>query len=410
MDKVNKQDKKPLKARWKAYTNSLDDAAKQRFITFIAYVGVLSLAILSSSFGLLFDIENFNATRFITGVCFNIAFSLIALILSLKDGRLTNQSKKVGELFETKKVFKSKVDQIVDDDAFRQWNDYKYEKEREEYVLNELAAIGIYDWQYLQISEKDLYELMSTPKEDIHFRVSRRDNREDICSLDQITEYQYQVIMLYRQGKYTFNKLNHSYFKNQVGRNDYKYYADNQDKDTKLEFWAFFYRICMIIIFSAIFSLAIINPSESSSSQIIYDTISRIVNVCFSIFFGYSLAHDEAQRLIKSLEFKIGMIEQYLVDITSGIFVPKHRDEIIRAKLDEIRSNKTQNEQPTNNVPPKEEKCLESAKETKIEQKVEETKVEQTDFEEELVINPDDYEYIKAMLDVKHKQEQKGHN
>lgn len=409
----NKEPKntKPLKERLKAYKDSLDDAAKQRFITFVAYIGVITLAILTSSLSLLFDIDNFNATRFITGICFNIAFSLIALILSLKDGRLGNQSKKVGELADVKREFKNTVDQVVDDDAFRQWNDHHYEKEREEYILTELINIGIYDWQYLAISEQDLKDLLVAPKENITFRVSRRENRIDTCSLDQITEYQYQVIMLYRQGNFKFPKLNHSFFKHQAGKNDYKYYAENQDKDTKMEFWAFFYRIMMIVIFSGITALAVINPTQSEGSQVLYDIISRIVNVVFSIFFGYSLAHDEARRLVRSLGFKISIIKQYLVEVSTGIFVPKNRNELIKAKLEEIMANKTRNENETNKQPQESEKCLQDAKETKIEQKSEETKAKENkkteSDDEELVINPEDYEFIKSMLDVKHKQEQK---
>lgn len=416
MSKEKTKSQKPsIRARFKAYREGLDDAGKQRLITYLAYLGVVALAVLSSSLSLLFDIENFDAVRFATGVCFNIAFSLIALILSIKDGRLGNDTKKAGELFETKKEFKQTVDQIIDDDSFRQWTDYDYEKERKDYVMSELNKISIYDFQYLVIPEATLEKLKSEPLDNITYRKSRKTNEIDTCSLDQITEYQYQVIKLFREGKFTFRKLKHDFFKSQDGRNDYKHFGDIQDQDTKATFFAFFYRIMMIVIFSGIMALAVVNPNKSPVEQIAFDILSRIFNVCVSIFFGYSLAHDEARRMIDSLCFKITKIKSYLVDISTGIFVPKGRDEIIKEKIEEIRRNKTRNNNGTDKQPTEEQKPLETAE---TEQKSETDEpipipIEETPAqdEEELVIDPEDYEFIKTVLKVRHEDKnKKGQN
>lgn len=332
---ANKKEKKAAKI--KTAIKNLNDAEKQRAITWLAYIGTIALAVLTSCLTLIFDIEHFDPGYFFCQLAFNIAFSLIMLILSLRDGRLGNENRKSGELFELRREYKRTICQVVDEDSFREWNDQLYEKERQSYVMGELAKANINDYQYLLVSDADLLELTRTPKENVPYRLSRRDREMKYVSLDQITQYQYEVIKIFRQGKYTFNKINHSFFKSANGRNEYKYYADTQDQDKKAQFWGFFYRILMIVIFSAIMALAVVNPTQSSGQTVAYETLSRIFNVLASMFFGYSLAHDEMRRAINRFEFIIRTIGQYLADVTSGIFVAKNRDEIIKAKLEEIR-------------------------------------------------------------------------
>ena len=83
--------------------SSMNDADKQRLVTYFAYIAVILLAVLSSSLNLIFDPKNFDFKRYVISVCFTIAFSTIALLLSLKDGRLSNETRRKGELYETKK-------------------------------------------------------------------------------------------------------------------------------------------------------------------------------------------------------------------------------------------------------------------------------------------------------------------
>ena len=100
---MTKKDKAPLRERFKNTLTKFNDSEKQRILTWLCYVAVISLAILTSSLTLFFDTENFNASVFFCSLCFNLAIAILMLILSLRDGRLSNETRKSGELYEIKK-------------------------------------------------------------------------------------------------------------------------------------------------------------------------------------------------------------------------------------------------------------------------------------------------------------------
>lgn len=305
-----------------------NDADKQRLTTYLAYIAVVLIAILSSSLNLLFDLSNFDAKKYAISVCFNIAFGVVALLLSLKDGRLSNETRRKGELYETKQEFKKQSSFIVDDDSFRQWNDELYEKEKLDYIKTELSKINITDLDYLKLNDKQLKTLLT---EEIEFN-----NK----ALDKINEDQLETIKKYRDGKFVYKKLPYTFFKSEFNENEYKQYADIEGTNKKIELYAYVYRIAMIVMVPAILGLAVVNPTSAGAKTIAYDMVSRVTNVCTSIFLGYSLAHDESRRLINSLIYKIEKIKQYLVDLETGIFVPKSRDEIQIQKLTKIREKR----------------------------------------------------------------------
>lgn len=307
---------------------SLNDADKQRITTYLSYLACIVLAVLTSTLNLIFDVDNFDAKTYAISVCFNIVFGVVSLVLALKDGRLSNQTRRKGELYDTREEFKEQSRQIVDDDSFSQWNDQYYEKQKLEYIKAELSAVNINDLDYLEVSDKEFEQLQT---EDIEFKEK---------PLDKLNELQYEVVKKFREGKYTFKKLNYSFFKRNGIENEYKRYADSEGKDKKIEFVAYLYRIAMIVIIPAILTLASISPVKSNGASVAYTMVSRIMNVCTSIFLGYSLAHDEATREILTLSYKISVIKQYLVDLAVGIFVPKSRTEEQMKKLEEIRKKR----------------------------------------------------------------------
>ena len=69
------------------------------------------------------------------------------------------------------------------------------------------------------------------------------------------------MLMYFRSGKFKFKKLPYSFFKSAVGRNDYKFYADSEGKDKKIELFSYVYRVLSILIFSIIISFSLVNPT-----------------------------------------------------------------------------------------------------------------------------------------------------
>ena len=313
---------------------------KQRFTTYLAYVGIIGISLFSSFLSVVFGLDHFDSSRFITNLCFNIAIAIMGLILAWKDGELSNETRKRGPLFDARQLFKKIVLLIIDTESFRQWNDVLFERERREYISTQLSKAQIYDYEYLLISDEDFEKLRKEPMSDIVYVDSKGTHT---CALDQITEVQYYHILRFRKGNFKFEKLPYTFFKSRLGINRYKKYAETQDNERKVKIWALTYRVLVVVVFSTIFALAIINPTESNGKQVLFDTISRISNLFVSLFLGYSLAHDSANREIDLLEYKCEIIQQYDDELQSGIFVPKDREQIILEKIKKIREKKLTN-------------------------------------------------------------------
>lgn len=310
---------------------------KQRLITYLAYVLIVVVSILASTLSVVFGIgENFDGARFATNLCLNVAFAIIALILAWKDGELASDQRKSGLLYEMKEEFKKTVKLIIDTDGFRQWNDKLYEREKKDYIVTQLANAQIYDYEYILICEDDLKSLLESPRNDIQY-FNKEKNKTETIALDEITEHQYEVIKFFKNGDFEFPKIPYTFFKSIDNTNSYKKYATEADKTRKIKVFTLVYRVVMIVIFSIIFALAIINPNQSDGKQVVFDTVSRIFNMVVSVFMGYSLARDEATRLRDSLGYKIGIINDYITDIETGAFVPLNRSEEINLKINERR-------------------------------------------------------------------------
>lgn len=310
---------------------------KQRLTTYLAYIGIVGLSFFSSCLSVIFGLEEFDSARFITNLCFNVAIAILGMILAWKDGELSNETRKTGELYETRSLFDRIVEIVVDTDAFRQWADILYEVKRQAHIMNLLSRIGIYDYEYLLIYEDDLKELQKTPKENIVYRIK---GEEHTISLDQITEVQYHKLVYLRTKKIKYEKLPFTFFLSRAAVDEYEKYAKESEHNRREKILALTYRVGSLVALSAIIALSVINPTESSAQQVLFDTIGRIFQLCVSLFMGYTIAHDEARREIGCLKYKCQIIKNYDNDCQTGVFVPKNRTELIREKIELLRNKK----------------------------------------------------------------------
>lgn len=337
----------------KTYSTAFLPFGKQRIITWLAYVAILTLSILASCYELIFNFENFDSAKFATKISISICIAIIALLMSLKDGKTTNESKKKGDYFDTKQLFKKKVDQLANKDWFRQWCDGPlYERERKSAISSILNEVGIEDYEYMLVADADLEALQNEPRN----CVVRKDDKGDeiIKPLDQISPYQAKIIKSLRT-RFRFRKLDYSYFTSRSSGGGYAYYANLKDNQRKRKVFALFYRVIMIVMTTAIFALAVINPHGEDGAQVAFDTAGRITTLLSSCFMGYTLANDEMGENIDAMVFKMEKIDEYLIERESGQFVPVSKDDKIRAKIEEIERRRRQEIESSEPPKPSEE-------------------------------------------------------
>lgn len=325
------------KDRIKVAYNNVVNTDKQRLITYISYVTIIAVAIITSLLEVVFGTDHFNKGRFIASLSISIFIGVAILILAWKDGELTNQTKKKGLLHEARVIFDKLVKIVVDRFAFQQWNDNFYEIKRKEFIMNILSTIGIYDYEYLLISEEDLEKLKNEPMENIVYRFK---GKEYVISLDSITESQYYKLLKIRKKPPRYERLPFTFFLSRKSIDEYQKYAKEQESNKKQKVLALTYRVASTVIFASIIAFSIINPTKSGAGQVAFDTIGRMFQFALSMFMGYSISHDEAKREIDSLEYKCQVIQAFDDDIQNGIFVPKDRNEVIAEKVALLREKR----------------------------------------------------------------------
>lgn len=324
----------------RSYATARLPFGKQRIMTWLAYVAILVLSVLASCYDLLFNIENFDANKFVTKLSISICIAIMALLMAIRDGKTTNESKKSGDYFDIKQKFKDKVDQLVNKEWFRQWcNGVLYERERTSAISAILNEYGITDYEYMLVTDADLEALKTEPRNCI---VGKDKEGKDIVKpLDVITENQAKLLKILRTN-FRFKQLDYSYFTSQSSGGGYAYYANLKDNQRKRKVFALAYRVFMILATTSILALAAINPHDESAAQVAFDTTGRIVTLLSSCFMGYALANDEMAENIDAMVFKIEKIDEYLIEKESGLFVPVSKDEQIRARIEEIEKKRAE--------------------------------------------------------------------
>lgn len=309
-------------------------AGKQRAITYLAYGLIIAVVVLSALFNVLLDINNFNLTKFITNLSFNVAIAILTMILSMRDGDLTNESARSGDYYDIRQAFKQAIHKLVNRDMFRQYCDVIYSREKEDYVMTELAKVNIYEKAYLYVSDDDFEILKKEPKKCLVNDVEK--------PLEELTDAQAMALEYFRSGKFTFDKLDYSFFTSSSVVNSYSKQAKRVKHQRKVRVYAILYRIGILMITGLIFALVAVSPYENANAvkNAIFDTTSRLLVMFSSMFMGYTIAHDQMKENIDALEYKIETINQYLDDKETGVFVPKDYDEVILEKINKLEEER----------------------------------------------------------------------
>lgn len=307
---------------------------RQRTLTLLTYILTILMAILTSALQMIFDTENFDSRRFITNLCFNLAFSILGLFIAMKDGKVSNETKPSGAYYELKEKFKKTLNLVVDREIFRQFCDILYNRERKAYAYDMISEVDVTKEDYLLISNEDFEYIKDKPKKCV-VGVDAEGN-EIIKPLDTLSEKQWFTVKKYRDGNFKFPKLKFSYFTSKNGLNGYKQEAEREENKQRLKMLMVGYRIILVTTTSVIFALCIVNPTKSTGAQVAFDLFSRLSNFVVSVTMGYMLAHDEMVSNMSSLEYKIDVINQFSYERETGKFIPVDVEKELLEKIEKL--------------------------------------------------------------------------
>lgn len=343
--KLNKEEKKLLKKqKRREYLEIIKNSNKQRLTTYLAYFFLVILIVVASSLSIFFDLEHFSLTDYIVNLCFSVSIAVVALLLSIKDGELSNENRKTGEYYDAKINFSMLSSKIASKDAFKQFNDEMYLRERKSFVEQRLLDANITNPNYLLVNDEDLDLLLENPRL-CEIRIS--DDETIIKPFDKINPIQYAVIQKYKKGNFKFPKINYAYFIERDKNSSYQFQAKIQGRPNYIKIFGIIYRLALIVILSAILTLTAVNPNGASAGQLALSTISRIFTFVSSCFFGYTLANLEMKSNLSSLIFKNDMINDYLKAMQTGAFIPKNMEDEVLAKIKALESGLEEDDKNT---------------------------------------------------------------
>ena len=213
--------------------------------------------------------------------------------------------------------------------AFRQYSHEDYIKRRREYMANILLMDGgLANEKVMDLNKEQLEELLKNPM------LIDIDGKEE--AFDIISPEQYILVMDVKAGKFKYEEISADWYLtvSSGGARDRDNKYANYDKNSRKRLAGqFVLRLFMIFMVVFLFSGIYLSEGNVSQTVALIKALSRVLSAIMAIASGYLLAYSEVQENIGSLEFRKEKMDSFMSDYTSGIFVPKTLNDVVKEKL-----------------------------------------------------------------------------
>ena len=341
---------------------------KNRTAMMLGYVFVFLISIVVSALSVDFNIERIATTSFIGNLAFNYSMAIIVLMLSIRDGDVFFQTRTKGDFAISLLSLKESCKRVVErglSSLFPQYWDKRYQQEKQEFVKQQLELVQINKREILDLSDEEIKKLKTEP-----LLKKWTDGKETVFQV--INDEQYDAVMKYKKGKYHFPKMAAQTFFSRGSENTYLIVATVDARKKKLTGWTVGQRLGMLLITSTLVSILVFDALSGSPTEAIANTVARLFNIFTSMAYGYSVAFDKNKLDLLEVEYKEQIIQEFMNDYDTGIFLPINIDEEIRTKL----------------------RVLDEQQQEKERIAKAESKSEEQEAEQEIVLSPDEYEKL----------------
>lgn len=317
--------------------DAVQHADKQRIATFFGYVFVFIISIVISAWTVDFDISQILTTSFIGNLAFNYSIAIIVLTLALRDGDLFFQGRKKGDFHDAIVNLSSVCKLIISrglSTIFPQYWDKRYQIEHKDFIKQQLREQQIDKEEIIELTEDELNGLLKEP-----LLKKWEDGHETVFKV--ITDEQLEVVLKYKKGKYKFPKITAQAFFSKGSSNAYLAIATIDTRKKKLTGISVAYRLGMLLLTSTLISIIVFDTLQGSPQQALVSAVARLFNIFTSMVYGYGVAYDKNRLDLAEAIYKGQVIQEFMNEYDTGMFVPINVDEEIRAKLKllEVKAN-----------------------------------------------------------------------
>lgn len=303
---------------------------QMRIIIFVAYFAVILITVVLSLWNVGFDPSKINWAGLIGDVLISSAITIVAMFMSLADGRIYYHN-------TDKHPFKKALEDLVSTAwglirrgltfAFTGYAHKEYETRLSEYLLSLLRKVGLQEVKILELNRQELTDLCNKPL------IKTFDGIE--VGFDTITDVQYVAVEALKNGKYKYDETPAEWFLSGITSQSsdlYKYYAHSAKVRLRNRRLRIVYRLIMLLLVAIIWAGMAVGD-DSFGAQSIVKAVMRTFTVIFAIFSGYMAAKEESDGEADELSYKKLFIDRFFSDYRAGVYVPVNITETIKEKL-----------------------------------------------------------------------------
>ena len=352
------ESKKPKKS----LTEILKQGDKQKLLTYSAYVVIILVSTFISAYQVEFDVSQITSWGFLGNLLFNYAVAIIGLFVGIQDAERHYEQTTKSQYYLAKVEYKKAKDKLYETKTnvlFADYVVYRYKKEQfiemQNLFIEKSIPIEVIDLpenlfnllQYQSIAYYGNYQLIESSEEANKLR------KENIKTTEiyKLTEEQYEFALEVRTNGVNLPSLKYSEFLNESGSSDWRDIAYKERHKKSIKRWGFTYRAVMLLLISAIISMAVVELNDAPVGKVLTDIANRLFNLITSIVFAYSIARTEDNMNKDICIYKTSIILDCISETQPGAWKKESVSEKVYQELDKIKEEE-KNVEVVDSVPP----------------------------------------------------------
>lgn len=352
------ESKKPKKS----LTEILKQGDKQKLLTYSAYVVIILVSTFISAYQVEFDVSQITSWGFLGNLLFNYAVAIIGLFVGIQDAERHYEQTTKSQYYLAKVEYKKAKDKLYETKTnvlFADYVVYRYKKEQfiemQNLFIEKSIPIEVIDLpenlfnllQYQSIAYYGNYQLIESSEEANKLR------KENIKTTEiyKLTEEQYEFALEVRTNGVNLPSLKYSEFLNESGSSDWRDIAYKERHKKSIKRWGFTYRAVMLLLISAIISMAVVELNDAPVGKVLTDIANRLFNLITSIVFAYSIARTEDNMNKDICIYKTSIILDCISETQTGAWKKESVSEKVYQELDKIKEEE-KNVEVVDSVPP----------------------------------------------------------
>ena len=338
------------KKQRKSLAEILKQNDKQKLLTYSAYVVIILVSTFISAYQVQFDVGKITTWEFLGNLLFNYVVAIIGLFVGIQDAERHYEQTTKSEYYNAKIDYKKAKDKLYETKTnvlFADYVVYRYKKEQEIEIQNLLIEktlpielISLPDDLFNLLKTQSIayygnYQLIESSEE---ARELRKQNIKT-TEIYKLTEEQFEFVKEIKENGVNLPALKYSEFLNESGSSDWRDIAYKERHKKSIKRWGFTYRAVMLLLLSAIISIAVVELTKATTGKVLTDIANRLFNLITSIVFAYSIARTEDNMNKDICIYKTNIILDCISETQTGAWKKENISDKVYEELDKIKED-----------------------------------------------------------------------